>query len=401
GDIFYITDGLLDKMNQNSAIRGWGQCDVINFGFRTNKKNYFTISATVKADANVIFQKDLFGLIIEGNNRPENENLSFVKNNFISMTSYVEFGLGYNREFNENASFGVSAKYLSGLANAYTKKSDLYLTTGENYHELILNQNIQGYFSAVSDIDVERDENGNIKYDEEGKVRFKKLSSFSDMMRNLKNHGFSLDVGGRYKINDFFEISASVLDIGFIKWQTYTKQYDVSDKPFSFNGYKTEESIFEESDKTYKDKIEEYFKKLGDSLVNHFASEIEPTSSYTKMLNTRFNVGFSIYASSDDRFNLNFRGIFINGVFAPSGSVSYHRNVGKWFDFVVGNTFKPNALLNPGLGVNFTLSVFQLYAAVDYTNTLLYIDRAKNLNVAVGINFVAPLGNAFKASYLY
>ena len=86
----------------------------------------------------------------------------------------------------------------------------------------------------------------------------------------------------------------------------------------------------------------------------------------------------------------------------PSGSVSYVRHCGKWFDVVVGNTFKPKALLNPGLGLNFTLGVFQLYAAVDYTNTLAYIDKVRNLNVALGVNFVAPLKDGkFKASFPY
>jgi len=147
----------------------------------------------------------------------------------------------------------------------------------------------------------------------------------------------------------------------------------------------------------------EYFKKIADTLINNLVSDVENTTSYIKMLNTKFNIGVSLFASPKDRFNLTFRGMFVNGVFVPSGSVSYHRSCGKWFDFVIGNTFKSNAVFNPGLGMNFTLSVFQLYALVDYSNTLLYIDRAKNLNVVFGINFVAPLEKkkTFKASYPY
>ena len=400
GDIHYISDELLKKVsNKSNAIRIWEQWDPIHFGFR-NGKNYFSITTSVKTDLNLAFQKDIFTLIVEGNEISQKDNFSFVKDDFISLNCYLEFGIGYNREINDNISFGINAKYLSGIANAYTKTADLHLTTGENYHELILHPNMHGYYSAVSDIDFERDDNGNIIRDEEGKAIFKKISSIGDMFRNLKNHGFSLDIGGRYKINDMFEINASVLDIGFIKWQTYTKQYDVSDNPFSFRGYYSEDDIFEESDKDILDKIKEYFKEVGDSLVNHIVSEVSEAPSYTKWLNTKFNIGGAIYASPKDRFNLNFRGTFINGVFIPSGSVSYCRNVGKWFDVVVGNTFKSNALFNPGLGFNFTAAVFQVYTVLDYTNTL-YIDREKNVNVVFGINFVAPLKGEFKASYLY
>jgi hypothetical protein len=405
GDIFYISDKLLKKLSTNNDIRTWTQVDIINLGWRSKQKNYFTITLSAKADVGIAFQKGLFELLIEGNSRPDNEKLSFAKDNFISATSYLELGLGYNREVNENISFGVNAKYLSGLFNAYTKKADLFFTTENNYHELLLHPNMQGYLAGVSEIDVERDNEGNIiyYYDDNGKksMKMKKFSSFGDMFRNLKNHGFSLDLGARYKINDMFEVSASVLDIGFIKWQTNTKKYDVSDKSFSCEGYKTERNLLENSD-SLGFYIGEYFKELGDSLGRFIVSDLKESESYIKWLNTRFNIGFSIYASPKDRFNLNFRGLFISNVFVPSGSVSYTRHCGKWFDVVVGNTFKPKSILNPGLGVNFTLNVFQLYAAVDYTNTLLYIDRARNLNVVFGINFVAPLKDkAFKASYPY
>ena len=387
GDIFYISDELLKKMGKNNAIRTWVQNDPIHFGFRSGK-NYFSITTAVKTDFNIVFQKDILALVIEGNN----EKKSLIKDNFLSFNSYAEFGLGYNREVNENISFGVNAKYLLGFFNAYTQKADISLISGENYHELVFNQNMQGKFAGIYDIyDVLQNEDKQLWRD------VIKKTSLSD----FKNHGFSLDLGGRYKINNIFEVSASVLDIGFIKWKSNPYEYNVENESFSITGYDFRGNIFENTDSLLY-YVRDYFVELGDSLLNNLDSEIQKSSSYTKWLNTRFNIGGAIYASPKDRFNLNFRGLFINGDFIPSGSVSYTRNCGRWFDVVVGNTFKPNALLNPGLGVNFTLEVFQLYALVDYSNTLLYIDRIKNLNVIFGINFVAPLAKKkIKASYPY
>ena len=379
GDIFDISNKFLNKRSKDNAIRFWFQTDIINLGFREKgrEKNYFSLIMALKLDANIAFQKDVFAVIIEGNTSPKNEKLSFVKNNFISVNSYVELGAGYNREINENISFGLNAKYLLGLFNAHTKTAGLYLTTGENYHELILDQNIHGKFAGVYDIYAAMNDSLDNK-------PFTKQDFY-------KNHGFSIDLGVRYKINDMFEVSASVLDIGLIKWKSNPYQLNIDNKPFTFEGYKSEDDIVDNPNNDYFDRIKEYFTKLGDSLSNNINSEIEECTSYTKWLNTKFNLWASVYASPKDRFNLNFRGLFINGVFISSGSVSYTRNCGKWFDVVVGNTFKPNSLLNPGLGVNFTLNVFQIYTAVDYANTLIYIDRAKNLNFVFGINFVAPL----------
>ena len=395
GDLFTISDKMFNKLAKNNTTRGWVEDDILNFGFR-NGKNYFSFISTFKTDASLTFKKDFLALLVEGNDISKNEKLTLIGNDFISLNSYLEFGFGYNREINDKVSFGFNVKYLNGLANAYTTKTDLTLTTGENYHELILNHSIDGKLACIYDIfdvsDVIKDSTKNLWDDV---IKRTQLSDF-------KNHGFSFDLGARYKINDVFELSAAVLDIGFINWKSNAYQYKVADKSFTLRGYTSEENIFSDSTKTILDRITAYYKQIGDSLLNDFTSEAEQSSSYIKWLNTRFFVSAAIYASPKDRFNLTFRGIFVNGVFVPSGSVSYTRNVGKWFDVVVGNTFKQNALLNPGLGVNFTAKVFQLYVLVDYTNTLAYIDRAKNLNVVSGINFVAPLKkDSFKASYIY
>jgi len=378
---FSLSEKVFNKMKQNNVIGFWFQDDPIHFGARNGKK-YISLFTAVKVNGNINFQKDLLAFLVEGNDREKNEKLSFVKDDFLSVNAYLEFGVGYNREINENISFGLNVKYLTGLLNAYTNKANISLTTGENYHELLLNSDIQGKFTCVYDV-----------FDED-------VGNFRVADALWKNHGFSIDVGGRYKINDMFEISAAVLDIGQIKWKTQSYQYAISGDTFSFKGY-VSDNIFEDGNNNFSEKIKDYFMELGDSLLNNFSLETKKISSYTKWLNTRFNVGFSIYASPKDRFNLNFRGIFINDVFVPSGSVSYTRNVGKWFDVVVGNTFKQSSLLNPGLGVNFTLNVFQLYALVDYTNNFIYIDRMKNVNLIFGVNFVAPLGKKFKASYMY
>ena len=391
GDLFDISDKFLKNVSKSNAVRTrtWFELDPIHFGFRSGK-NYFSITTAIKMDMGMTLQKDLFALVIEGNEKER----TIVKNDFLSMNMYAEFGLGYNREVNENFSFGVNAKYLTGFFNAHTKKANLTLRPGENFHELILNGDLDGKFACIYDIYGEFESNDDDSRNNEFSF------SASDF---FKNHGFSFDLGARYKINDMFEVSASVLDIGLIKWKTSAREIKSSNNPFYFRGYEFEGNIFEDfNDKKLDEQVKEYFKEVGDSLLNHYDSDIEEVPSYTKWLNTKFNVGFSFYATKKDRFNLNFRGLFINSMFVPSGSVSYTRNCGKWFDVVIGNTFKENSLLNPGLGLNLTLNVFQIYAAVDYINSI-YIDRLKNVNVVVGINFVAPLreNRTFKASLPY
>lgn len=384
GDIMTVSDKLLDRVKKNNAIRIWGQIDPVHFGFRANKKNYISITTAIKTDANISFKKDLASFMIKGNGPFEGKELSFLGNDFLLVNSYAEIGVGYNREVNDDISFGVNVKYLLGLFNAYTSKAELLLYTGDKYHELNVSHTLQGKMAGI------------VKYDSNG-VRVE------DIYENLKNHGFAIDVGARYRINRLVEINASVLDIGLIRWKTNAKQYNVIDKTFSVVGIQYDD-VFKDTGTAISNLDPNgYLREIADTITNNFIADLEESSSYTKWLNLRFNVGGSIYASPNDRFNFTFTGKFINGVFVPSGCISYHRNCGKWFDFVVGNTFKTNAIFNPGVGLNLTLEVFQIYLAVDYANTFIFIDRARNLNVALGVNFVAPLSKAkvFKASYPY
>jgi hypothetical protein len=384
GDIMNISDNFLKSIHKNNAVRAWVEVDPIHFGFRTHKRNYFSITTAVKADVYTSFKEDLASFLIKGNAPSEGKTLSLIGKDFISAIAYFEVGLGYNREINDNISVGINVKYLSGLANAYTSNASLTLyTSDKKYDELILNHTLQGKFASVVDIG----DSSN-------------TSPFSEIGSNLKNHGFAFDLGFRYRINSLVEVSAAALDIGFIKWKTYTQQYDIKDKEFSFTGLHHED-VFDDS--LAVKGTTTYFEQMRDSISDNFIANLEKSGSYTKWLNFRFNVGGAIYASPNDRFIFTFYGKFYNGVFVPSGSISYHRTCGKWFDFIVGNTFKANVLLNPGIGVNFTLGVFQLYAMVDYTNTLAYIDKVKNFNTIVGINFIAPrkTDKIYRPSYIY
>ena len=361
-------------MHDNNAIGTWFQLDLLNFGLRV-KNNYFTFTSALKTDFRLAFRKDLPAFLIQGNAYPGNEELTFLKDDFLSLNAYLELGLGYNREINDKLSVGINLKYLSGLANAYSEKVDVTLATSDNYSDLTLKYNVLGKFACIVDVIG--------SYGNDG------FSSISGIMNSFKNHGFAVDIGGRYKLNKRLEFNAAVLDIGAINWKSNAYQYQVPEKTFTFSGYNVNGDVLENYG-TIQDSIVKYFGDMADSIMHSFSSDIEQTASYRKWLNTRFTIGASFHISSDDRINGNFRGTFVNGAFIPSGSLSYARKCGKWFDFVVGNTFRPHAAFNPGLGLNLTLFVLQIYTVVDYANTVIYIDKVKNVNVVAGINFVFP-----------
>jgi virulence-associated protein VapD len=386
GDLFTISTQNIKKMKRNLMLENNMQLDIIHFGFRAGKKNYISVTSAIKTNVHFAVRRDLLLFLVEGNAPYEGKTLSFLNNDFFSVDAYAEIGAGYNRQVNEKLSWGVNVKYLLGLANAYSNKAELDLYTEPRFEKLTLNYSLDSKLSTVFNIDklIERVKAGKTEENQGDNVEI----DYSDIFQNLKNHGFALDVGARYRINKRVEVNASVLDIGFIKWQTNPKQCYIKDASFSFSGFGYDD-LFDENGNVKEVDAEAYFKKIGDSLSSAAVSNIESSASYRKWLNAKINIGGSFYINEKNHVNAVFNGYCIRNRFIPSGTVSITSHVGKWFDVTVGNTFRQNAFFNPGMGLNFTGGVIQLYMVVNYVNSF-YIDRLQNINFAFGINFVAP-----------
>ncbi|MBP5411951.1 MAG: hypothetical protein J6Y47_01700 [Bacteroidales bacterium] len=371
GQYMTIENSLMKHIRNNNRLAFNLQENIIDFGFRIKNSNYISVTVGVKANGLVNLKKDFFRFLIEGNAPYEGQTLAFVNDKSVYLNAFMEFGIGFQREESAKFSWGVKAKYLLGLANAYTKSADLSLQSEMDFDAIIANY---GFVANVHDLDqmlAIADTNNN--------TTDELIQLAKDAIEN-PSHGAAIDFGLRYRINKTFEIDASVTDLGFIHW-TAGKQCSVTDNTMRYEGVP-----FEDTDMEAGEFLENFF----DSLANTMQAELDTVSigSYNKMISTNINIGGYIYASQNDRFGLNFKARIINGNFVPSGTISYHRTCGKWFDFTIGNTFKNNYLFNPGIGFALHLGAIQLYAMVDYINSV-YIDRMRNVNAVIGINFFA------------
>ena len=371
GQYMTIENSLMKHIRNNNRLAFNLQENIIDFGFRIKNSNYISVTVGVKANGLVNLKKDFFRFLIEGNAPYEGQTLAFVNDKSVYLNAFMEFGIGFQREESAKFSWGVKAKYLLGLANAYTKSADLSLQSEMDFDAIIANY---GFVANVHDLDqmlAIADTNNN--------TTDELIQLAKDAIEN-PSHGAAIDFGFRYRINKTFEIDASVTDLGFIHW-TAGKQCSVTDNTMRYEGVP-----FEDTDMEAGEFLENFF----DSLANTMQAELDTVSigSYNKMISTNINIGGYIYASQNDRFGLNFKARIINGNFVPSGTISYHRTCGKWFDFTIGNTFKNNYLFNPGIGFALHLGAIQLYAMVDYINSV-YIDRMRNVNAVIGINFFA------------
>ncbi len=248
-------------------------------------------------------------------------------------------------------------------------------TYDEDFDKLSLDYNADMYYGGVLPL-------SDTMVDNMDKEKIMNILSTS-------SHGVAVDLGFRYRINKWVEVEASLLDLGFIHWNN-AQNLKINPTHVDFEGVDLTTA-------EKRDNWTQVFEDMADTMKNSVENVTPQTiPAFNKMLITKLNIGAYLWLSKNDRFGFTFNGRMYGGKFIPAGSISYHRNLGRFFDFTVGNTFKSKSLLNPGLGLNLKLGVFNLYALVDYTNHIFYVDKLKNVNVVVGINFVSGRFNHIK-----
>ena len=328
GQTYLDLDNMLSKLKKNNYLTTALNVDLVTFGFRVKKKNYFSFNLSQNMNFRVRYPKDFMNVLINGNGADGIIGTEQKFNFGVDMMHYTDVSLGYSRDLNDKLTVGGRFKYLMGQENIYSKKTDVTLTTGVQNFDLTAKSDIAIYTSGL-------DTNS----------RLNKNFSATKYLFNTKNSGFAIDLGGNYKLNDKWSFSASVIDLGFIKWKENTKNF-ISDNPgasVSFSGVNLKDFI---NDSTT---IEKSAQKTFDSIGKQFAVS-ERNGSYRSWLNTK------IYLSGNYHINeKNFAGLLLYGQvydkkIHPAVTVSYNTAIGRWLNASLSYSMLNRSYNNVGFG---------------------------------------------------
>ncbi len=360
-DSLYADYGnMLSKLAKNNYLSVAYRTDLLSFGFIVKEKNYWSFNVTEKADLRFRYPKSFMEFIWKGNGALLGQDLNF---NFgVNFTHYREYALGYARQINDKLTIGGKLKYLYGMENVWTEKSDVTLTTDPNYFAITAKSNIIINTSGVgsnSSININKD------------YLFKK-----------KNNGAGIDLGGVYKLNDKFTFSASVIDLGFIKWADATTNYQShnANGTFTYNGVALNQVINKDSTN-----LANTFKAVGDSLNKQFKIDTVH-HSYTTKLSTQIYLGGKYNITEKINAGLLFYGQIFDKSIHPGVAVSYNQKVARWLNFSVSYSIFNRSYNNVGLGFALNAGPVQWYLVSDNILGVIFPQNAKDLHVHTGIN---------------
>lgn len=375
GKTFFDFDNLLKKVKKNNYLSAAFHMDLLTFGFKIKKKNYFSFNLSNKFDMRFRYPKDFLNVLINGNGADGILGQEQKFNFGLDMMHYTDIGVGYAREMMDGKlSVGGRLKYLMGQENIYTKRSDVSLTTAQQNFDITAKSDIAIYTSGL-------DSNSRLNSDNFSPMKY---------LFNTKNSGFGIDLGANYKINEKWSASASLLDLGFISWKESTRNYKSKNPNTSitFSGVNLKDFINDSTN------IEDAFQKTIDSIADQFQI-VEGTGKYRTWLSTKFYLSGNYHINEKNFAGLLFHGQIYDKKIHPAFTLSYNTAVGRWLYASLSYSMLNRSYNNIGLGLVLNPGWFQWYVMSDNIMSFMVADKyndirvpaySKNINIRVGFN---------------
>ena len=334
----------------------------------------FSISVAERAFATTSFNRDIVQLIRDGTEPWFGKTENFGKGTF-NYNHFRELAFGISQRYWKELDIGIRPKILFGKMYFDAKDVNFSVDTDQSSATMMLKP--EGSFVMSAPLTYEYDSIYNY-------VNFSANAGPGDYSFNLHNLGFALDLGAVFRPNKFYEITASVLDLGFNDFKHNT--FDIEFKrPILYR----ERTFYQSYDPAVEGYIEprEALKIFTDS-VSYVINVTDKTKrSYNLMpfkinISGKYNISETFSAGLNNQFSF------------------YRKHSVNMFSGFVHKKFNEKAALGTslttfnlssvmlGLGFSYTAEHVQYYLATENIFGIIQTAGSKHLNLSFGINFL-------------
>lgn len=360
-DLLLDFNALINEIEDDNYLSFQTKIDLLSFGFKISERTQLSVNISENASFKFSYPKDFVRFVYEGNASFE-DNTVDLDGIGINAIHYREYGIGISHQLTQKLRLGVRAKYLYGMENIYSERTDISIRTDPETYAITAKADIEIHTAGVDDVDI----------DKEG---------VSNYLNGRSNTGFAIDLGANYELTEKISVNASVLDLGFISWNDFTTTY-ASKGEFEYSGIEID--AFGQGNGPGG---ETSFDRVGDSLEEAF--DIDTSyGGYSAPLTGRFYIGGN-YKINDRSFT---GAIIQSEVYRssvkPSFTLHYNRKMTKWISLSTSYTIINRSYNNLGLGLNINPGPIQFYIISDNVLGALQPQHARHAQVRFGINLI-------------
>lgn len=360
---------------------------LFSIGFLTGA-GFFSLDITSRAEADIYLPGDLPRLILEGADDGRTYTLDGIG---ADLTGFDDISVGWSGAIGKSWHIGVRGKALFGFGNLTTTRSRLAVTTSEEAWNIRSDMEVN---ASLPFAEVTYNEDGMIEDIVIDEDQFNlNPSSIARQAFNTRNFGLGVDLGVDFRPTDRWLISASVLDLGYIRWTdevhkvTYNTGYD-------FKGLEVNPFDFSET-YTFGDFLDSSLTALGDTLADGL--EFTPGGSYSSRLNTKMYIGASWTVIPQISFGLLSRTDFLEESVQEQITATANFTLGRILNFTLSYSYSSSYLKNFGAGMSFNAGPLNLYIISDNTlNVLIWPQETVTANIWFGMNLVFGYNQFFK-----
>ena len=354
-------NSMIAELEETNFLSFNTKIDLLSFGFKLGEKTQLLFNITENVNLRFSYTKDVATFIHKGNG-----SLAFQDNraNFngtgFSANYYREYGVGISHQFGNRMRMGARFKYLYGIANLDSRRSDLKLTTDPNTYALTANADVLINTSGSLD----------------------SLGDQSGFISGKDNHGFGIDLGMNYELTKKLSINASVIDLGYIDWGSNVTNYNIDKGQYYFDGIEID--AFSPQDDTTGTSA---FDRVADSLESAFNVK-ETNEGYTTPLVGRLYVGANYKLGEKAVIGGLIQSEFFKGSIRPSFTASANYKLTKWIGLAASYSMINRSFNNLGVGININPGPVQIYVVSDNVMSAFQPQHARHTQVRAGINLI-------------
>jgi hypothetical protein len=364
----------LSNLGNSNYISADLSTSIFSFGFRTGDI-YVTYDLTERASFRFSYPGDLVRFAFQGNELGDEFNMSSLG---IEAVSYLEFAAGVSHKINDQIVLGYRGKVLFGQGNVSTRHMNLRLITDVDW-------TIRSSFdlnATLPFIDIPTDSAGDFTFDD---IDTQENLMASDYVRMITgNKGLAVDAGINYTPMDKLTLSASLLDLGFIRWRHNT--YNISqDVEYIYDGIEVD---FGETDSIFDNFL--------DSIENTFVFT-NSEKPYTSFLAAKLYIGGRYQIIPEISVGLLSRTEIFKGRIREQLTLSANFYPIKLVSASLSYTVMNKTFNNFGFGLSLKPGPFNIYIitdnipfnfAVEQSSGVPIPNKNRSLNVRFGFNLV-------------
>ena len=247
-----VGDALNGFSSGNNRLVEDLKLSILSFGFK-GFGGYNTFELNVRQSLGISIPYEFFEFAKNvGNNE---YNIGDIN---VGSMAFAEVALGHSRQINNKLRVGAKLKFLvgAGRADLQIKNLKANLSAPDKW---TLSGNGQANVSMKGfEFKSETKE-----YNDASRPSYQQVNDVDVDRAGIGGFGMAIDLGGVYKLNDDWTFSASVLDLGFIKWKNNVQAVN-NGEPFEFNGFNDMAVSHDNGGATIDDKFDD----LGDQFTD-------------------------------------------------------------------------------------------------------------------------------------